>query len=55
MADAYALPVCTHHTEYIDAPLVAAIPSEAEFDLLEMGTSESANLLLQGIRMTLIS
>ena len=27
MADAYGLPVCPHHTEYIDAPLVAAIPN----------------------------
>jgi len=27
LADAYGLPVCPHHTEYIDAPLVAAIPN----------------------------
>jgi L-alanine-DL-glutamate epimerase-like enolase superfamily enzyme len=27
MADAYGLPVCPHHTEYIDAPLVAAVPN----------------------------
>lgn len=27
MADAYGLPVCPHHTEYVDAPLVAAIPN----------------------------
>ena len=27
MADAYGLPVCPHHTEYIDIPLVAAIPN----------------------------
>jgi len=27
MADAYGLPVCPHHTEYIDASLVAAIPN----------------------------
>ena len=27
MADAYGLPMCPHHTEYVDAPLVAAIPN----------------------------
>ena len=27
MADAYGLPVCPHHTEYIDVPLVAAVPN----------------------------
>ncbi len=27
LADAYGLPVCPHHTEYIDAPLVAAVPN----------------------------
>ena len=27
MADAYGLPVCPHHTEYVDVPLVAAIPN----------------------------
>ena len=27
MAEAYGLPVCPHHTEYVDAPLVAAIPN----------------------------
>jgi len=27
MADAYGLPVCPHHTEFVDAPLVAAIPN----------------------------
>ena len=27
IADAYGLPVCPHHTEYVDAHLVAAIPN----------------------------
>jgi len=27
MADAYGLPVCPHHTEFIDVPLIAAIPN----------------------------
>ncbi len=27
MADAYGLPVCPHHTEYIDVPLVATVPN----------------------------
>jgi D-arabinonate dehydratase len=27
MADAYGLPICPHHTEYIDAALVAAVPN----------------------------
>jgi len=27
MADAYGLPICPHHTEYIDVPLVAAVPN----------------------------
>ena len=27
MADAYGLPICPHHTEYVDAPLVAAVPN----------------------------
>ena len=27
MADAYGLPICPHHTEYVDASLVAAIPN----------------------------
>jgi D-arabinonate dehydratase len=27
LAEAYGIPVCPHHTEYIDVPLVAAIPN----------------------------
>ena len=27
MADAYGLPVCPHHTEFVDVPLIAAIPN----------------------------
>ena len=27
MADAYGLPMCPHHTEFVDASLVAAIPN----------------------------
>jgi len=27
MADAYGLPICPHHTEYIDVALVAAVPN----------------------------
>lgn len=27
IADTYGLPVCPHHTEFVDAPLVAAIPN----------------------------
>ena len=27
IADTYGLPVCPHHTEFVDAPLVAAVPN----------------------------
>ncbi len=50
MADAYGLPVCPHHTEFIDASLVAAIPNGLFHEYLQEFFDPMAQVLVDHIK-----
>jgi len=50
MADAYGLPVCPHHTEFIDASLVAAIPNGLFHEYIQEFFEPMAQVFVDSIR-----
>ena len=52
MADAYGLPVCPHHTEFIDASLVAAIPNGLFHEYIHEFFEPMAQVFVDSIKPT---
>ena len=50
MADAYGLPVCPHHTEYIDVALAAAIPNGLLHEYIETSFDPIGHLFVDPIK-----
>jgi len=50
MADAYGLPVCPHHTEFIDASLVAAIPNGLFHEYIQEFFEPMAQVFVDSIK-----